>query len=258
MQAEPRCGDSDRHSAAPSLTRTRQPNRLGAGGNPSLSRPTLAHLLAPSLQPPHPTPTPVSPAPASTPFHLPPRPPAPQPDPAPSIASAPHLCALPGPCSLPAPVPTAAPQHSQPMRSLLCRRLPVLIRPILLAAQAATPRGRWGPRRRLPLSLLPALAQRRPSPHTHRLSPGLGAGSGRGPRQPALSSLRTRARSSRSLPSPLPPLLGTEQLGPAAPRLAESWAKGRSPLVPLGPASPRLPGRQDPGLWDYRGWLWED
>ena len=97
-----------------------------------------------------------------------------------------------------------------------------------------------------------------PNPVEFGASPGLGAGSGRGPRQPALSSLRTRARSSRSLPSPLPPLPGTEQLGPAAPRLAESWAKGRSPPVPFGPASPRLPGRQDPGLWDYRGWLRED
>lgn len=56
VQAQPRCGDSDRHSAAPSLRRTRQLNRLGAGGNPSLSRPTLAHLLSLSLQPPTPPP----------------------------------------------------------------------------------------------------------------------------------------------------------------------------------------------------------
>lgn len=274
MQAEPRCGDSDppprrRSHAQDSPTGW---EREGTRPCPAPLSPTYSHPLC--SPPPHPH-TCVSSSSHRSPSSPTPTP-APQADPARSLASAPHLCALPGPCSFPASAPTAAPQHPQPMRSLLCRRLPVLIRPIL-AAQAVTPHGRWGPRRRLPLSLLPALAQRRPSPLTHRLSPGLGAGSGRGPRQPALSSLRTRARSSRSLPSPLPPLPGTEQLGPAAPPIAASpprtslsQAAGRAgsgavglPRLAPGRLStagprPRAAGASGPGpdRCGQQGWCW--
>ncbi|XP_059795733.1 basic proline-rich protein-like [Balaenoptera ricei] len=235
------------HSAAPPLTRTAQPSPAGWEREGTLSRPTLAHLLAPTPQPPTP------------PSHLPslqlqpPLPlisypdPGPHPDPAPSPAPAPHLCALPGPRFLPAPVPPAVLQRPQPLRSLLCRRPPVLIRPTLLAAGAATPRGRWGPRRRLPLSLLPALPPRRPSPLAHRLSPGLGAGSGRGPPRPALYSLPPEARSLLPLAAGAAPAsagdraAGTRRVpgeGPLAAlptRTGFSWAARRAGSGAAGP-----------------------
>lgn len=159
----PRCGtQTGLPGAAHSPARPSPPGGAGQKGPAQPPAPTHPRLRpcprpyssthpAPATISPFPARAPVSPAPVSCPLPCPPSPLPPSPQPYPGAR-------------LPFVPPPSSPHP--PARSLL-------------APRAATPRGRRGPQRRLPLSLLPALPPRRPSPLTHRRSPGEGEGSWR-------------------------------------------------------------------------------